>query len=647
MLEMPLSAWITLAAVIAMAVALMRQWAATDVIVLGTVVLLLTAGTLLQWAHRGDAAEGLPGAALPGAEQVEQTDADTALDQADGQERTRSDVLPGAALPGAEQVVRLLGNPGLITIAALFVVAAGLTHSGAMAWLAQTWLGQPRTLGQARRRLITPVAAMSAVMNNTPIVAMLIPALRTWAQRRNLSPSALLMPLSFAAILGGMCTLIGTSTNLIVHGLAIAHGFAPMGLFQITALGLPCCVVGLVYIVFAAKHLLPKAAAADAMPNEADLRQYAVQMIVEPRSPLVGKTIAQAGLRHLPGLYLAEIEREGQLMPAVGPDQVLRARDRLSFVGKLDSVVDLRQMRGLSPATDQVNKLSNSPSGARCLVEAVVSDRCPLVGRSIRAGRFRSVYNAAVLAVSRRGHRLSGKIGDIVLEPGDTLLLEAHQAFANRFRDRRDFFLVSSVPESTPTRHHKAPHAIGVMVAMVVLVTLGVLSLLHGALLAAGAMVLLRCCTTQQARASVDWSLLLIIAGAMGVGMFIDQSGLAGAVVHDVLALAGHHPWLVLAIIYLATNVLTELITNAAAAAVVFPIALTAADRMDAEPMAFVMVIMIAASASFMTPLGYQTNLMVQGPGRYRYVDFLRFGAPLTLLVMITAVTLAPLIWPL
>jgi di/tricarboxylate transporter len=359
----------------------------------------------------------------------------------------------------------------------------------------------------------------------------------------------------------------------------------------------------------------------------------------------VGKTIESAGLRHLPGVYLAEIDRDGNALPAVSPQEVLRANDRLMFVGIVESVVDLQRMRGLLPATDQIAKLS-APRTQRCLIEAVVSNSCPLVGKTIRDGRFRNVYNAAVLAVGRNGERLHRKIGDIVLRAGDTLLVEAHPSFADQQRNSRDFFLVSRLPGSEPVRHEQAFVAVAVLVAMVVAASIGWLSMLEASMLAAGAMIFTRCVSIEAARRSVDWEVLLAIASSFAVGMALEKTGAAHDIAEGLVRLGGGSPWLSLAIFYGVTVVVTELITNNAAAALMFPFAMSTAEGLGVNYMPFVIAVMMAASAGFATPIGYQTNLMVYGPGGYRFSDYVRIGVPLDILIWAVTVAIVPWVWP-
>jgi di/tricarboxylate transporter len=541
-----------------------------------------------------------------------------------------------------------LANEGMVTVGVLFIVGAGVRQTGGIDWIAQRLFGRPKSPTGAIARLMLPTMTLSAFMNNTPLVAMLIPAVNDWAKQHRISPSKLMIPLSYAAILGGTCTLIGTSTNLVVDGMLRKELAAknlsgdPLGMFEIAWVGVPAALVGCAFIVLCSHWLLPDRK--PAISSQDDPREYTVEMMVEPDSPLVGKTIEEAGLRHLPGVFLAEIDREGRILPAVSPDERLRANDRLVFVGIVESVVDLQRIRGLIPATDQVFKLT-SPRSARCLIEAVVSNTSPLTGRTIRDSRFRTAYNAVVVAVARNGERLHKKIGDIVVQAGDTLLLEANPSFADQQRNSRDFFLVSRLEDSAPPRHDRAALAVGILLAMVLLVSFGWLSMLKAGMLAAGAMLMTRCCSVTLARRSVDWEVLLAIAASFGIGDALHNTEADKWIAHSFIGLAQGNPWLSLAVVYGVTLVVTELITNNAAAALMFPLAMSTAQTLGVNHMPFVIVVMMAASAGFATPIGYQTNLMVYGPGGYRFSDYVKIGVPLDLLIWAVTVIIAPLVW--
>ena len=552
-------------------------------------------------------------------------------------------VLLAAGVLAPDEALRGMSNEGMITVAALFVLAAAVERTGALAALVDRTLGRPTSLAQAQIRTMVAPAALSAFMNNTPVVALMVPAIRDWAKKHRLSVSKLLMPMNAAVVLGGLCTLIGTSTNVVVSGMMAAKTGRPMGMFEITWLGVPLLAAGMVYLVIASRHLLKDRQPA-VSPSD-DPRQYSLEMLVEPGSPLVGRSIEEAGLRGLDGLFLMEIDRGGHVMAAVAPTERLEAGDRLVFVGVVDSVVELQKIRGLRPATDQVFKLDD-PRTERVLIEAVVSNTCPLVGRTIREGRFRSTYDAVVIAVARNGERLQMKIGDISLEPGDTLLLETSPAFALHQRSNRDFYLVSAVSNFTPPRHDRAWIACTVLAAMVLAATLELVPMVAAALVAAAVVVAMKCISSDEARGAIEWESLLLIAASFGLARAMEKTGLAEGIAQSTIAAAGDHPHVVLAAIYLVTMLFTELMSNNAAAVLTFPIAWQTATDLGVNPMPFVMAVTVAASCGFATPMGYQTNLMIYGPGGYKFSDYVRFGGPLNLLVMAITVALAPLIWP-
>lgn len=595
-------AWFTVGVVCLMIVGLARSWGPPDLLALGSLTLLIVVGQVFRSLYPNIA----------------------------------------TSLPTPEEAIARFGSPGLITVGVLFVIVSGLTQTGAMSLLTQKLISRPESETQAQLRILPPVAALSAFLNNTPIVAMFLPVIDDLCRKRGFSHSRLYLPLAYAATFGGMCTLIGTSTNLIINDEIAKAGLSPLGMFELAWVGLPCAVLGLAYVLLFSSRLLPDRRPAISLAD--DPREYSVEMIVAPDGPLAGQTVEEAGLRHLTGLFLFEIDRDGEVLPAPAPDAILHANDRLVFVGIIESVVDLKKMRGLLPPNDQTFKL-DSPEIKRCLIEAVVSDRCPLIGKTIRDGRFRTTYNAAVLAIARSGERINAKLGDVVLQAGDTLLLESHTGFANQQRNSPDFFLVSSVENSAPIRHAQARVALLIMVTMVGVVTIGLLDLMTAAMVAGGAMILTRCCTGREARRSVDISLLLVIGAALGIGEAMKATGAAESIADGLIGLAGGNERMVLLALYFVTMLFTELITNNAAAVLVFPIALASAEKMGVDPLPMIVSIMIAASAAFATPFGYQTNLMVYGPGGYRFSDYLRFGIPLSLLFMTVCVLLVPVIW--
>jgi di/tricarboxylate transporter len=539
-------------------------------------------------------------------------------------------LLAGVLTPA--QALAGFANTGLATIAVLYVLVAGLRETGAMAWATQRLVGSPRSVTDALLRLTLPTGTLSAFINNTPVVAIFIPVVQGWASRFRLPASKLMMPLSFIAILTGTCTLIGTSTNLVVDGLMREHDGVGFGLFDITPVGIAVALAGLVYILLGAERLLPdRASAVDQLENA---RQYAFEL-----------TIEQAGLRHMPHAYLLEIERDGRLITAVGADEVLRSGDRLVCVGVVDALAELRRVPGLEIAEGQAFKLDLKHAQRRML-ELVVAPSAAFVGKSVRDSRFRSSYEAAILSVSRDGERLGGKVGDLVLRGGDTLLVEADAEFARRHRFNRDFLLVSALQDSTPPDFGRAPLALAILFAVILVSSLDWLSLLEAGFVGVAAMVATRCLTLDAARDSVEWPVLIVIGASFAIGLALERSGAATAFAGALLGGAGSTPFAALVAIYLATVVATELITNNAAAALMFPLGIATADALGVSHLPFAVAIMFAASASFLTPIGYQTNLMVYGPGGYRFGDYLRFGFPLTIIVALVTLALVPIVFP-
>jgi len=532
---------------------------------------------------------------------------------------------------------------GMITVAVLYVVVAGLQGTGGLNWIVQHVLGKPKTVAGAQLRMMLPVTGLSAFLNNTPVAAMFIPVVKKWSRGLKINASQLMIPLSYASIFGGVCTLIGTSTNIVVNGLYQSRYGEGLTIFGITKLGVPCLLVGLIYLLLFSRRLLPDRKGADVAFG--DPHKYMLEMMVDPNGTVAGKSIASAGLRHLQSGFLTEIVRENQILSAPNPSEVLHPDDRLIFSGAAGLIQELRDRSGLRVAEDELFKL-DAPLKERCLVECVVSNTCPLLGRTIRAGNFRSRYNAVVLAVARNGARLTEKTGDIKLRAGDTLLVESHAGFIPRQKDSRDFYLISEIEDSAPLETKKAPLAFLFLIAMVFSAAMGWLSMLMAAMCAAAGMLVFGCCSFSRARRSIEWNVLIVIAAALGLGRAMDKTGAATAIADGMLSLCGDSPWGALALVFLTTSFFTEVITNNAAAALIFPVAMTTAERLAVNPLPFVFCLMVAASCSFSTPIGYQTNLMVYGPGGYRFSDYFKIGLPLNFIIFLVAVGLAPLLWP-
>jgi len=535
-------------------------------------------------------------------------------------------------------------NTGLMTVAAMFIVAAAIRASGGVDLVVERVLGRPRGTRAALVRLMLPVVSLSAFLNNTPVVATMIPAVSQWARRIRVPGSALMIPLSYASILGGTITLIGTSTNLVVNGqYQVLTGKPGFALFDIAPIGLIAAAVGTLFVVFAAPKLLKVRRSPD--QTFADTRSFTFEVAVARDGPLVGRNIQQAGLRHLERIYLAEIERDGSVITAVAPEEMLRGGDRLVFVGETEAIVDVLRINGLVAAVGSQPALERNVPERR-LVEAVVAEHCEVVGHTIRDGRFRDRYGAVVLAVARNGEHIRGRLSSIILEPGDLLLLEARPAVVGRLKQSRDFLLMNVLEHELPDHSH-AWISWAVLAGIIALATSGLMSMLNAALLGVAAMLATRCIGVNEARRSLDLPVLVTIAASFALGNALEKTGAAEYLGNGIVSAAGDDPWLLLALTYLSVMVLTELITNNAAAMLMLPVVLAITETAGLNDVPYVMAVMMAASASFATPIGYQCNLMVYGPGGYRFSDFLRIGVPMNLLMALVTIAAIPFIWPL
>ena len=550
-------------------------------------------------------------------------------------------MLFGVLLP--EEALQGFSNPAIYIIACFYIVSAALKESGALHWLIMKWLGRSAKPCRALPRVMLPVAFISSIISNTPVVAIFIPLLQDWAKRHEVSVSKFLIPLSYASILGGTCTLIGTSTNILVVGMLQGTAEAEsLHLFSPALIGVPLIFIGLAYFVFIGHRLLPSRMGV--AESGAEAREYAVGMRVVPGGALSGVSIADAGLRHLQHSFLSEIQSEGHIIPAVGPEEILSDNDVLIFVGQPEAVTELRQFPGLAAAEGEVFKL-DAPYSSRALFEAVVAPVSNMVGRSIKASGFRTQFGAAILSVSRNGQRINQKVGSIVLRAGDTLLLEAARDFVSRHRYSRDFLLLSRLDDVTIPNFDKAPTALMLLGLFILAVVTGLVPLVVASLLLVAALAFSRCISLEFAQRSIDMRVLLAIGASLSLGLAIQKTGLADIAALGIISMAGENPFISLVLLYLATVLATELITNNAAAVLMFPLAQVLSTQLDVSLLPFVMTIMFGASASFLTPVGYQTNLMVQGPGGYRFSDFFKVGILLSILVGVTVVSTVPLVW--
>ncbi|MGB3735701.1 MAG: SLC13 family permease [Ilumatobacter sp.] len=532
-----------------------------------------------------------------------------------------------------------LSSTAPATIAALYVVAAAATATGAVAALVDRVLGRSGSVWS----LSVVTATCSAVMPNTPLVAVIAPRIVRWSQERGADASRLLMPLSFASILGGVVTLMGTSTNLVVSDLLEQSGAEPLGVFEISAVGAPVAAVGVIVLSTVGVRLLPKREAATSVDG---WRDFQMSVRVDPEGPLVGRTLVESGLRSLDGAFLATVERRDRdgvmISSAATPHTVLEADDICCFVGDAQRMLDLHDTSGLAAVEE--HQASHASAAGTSVYEAVVAPGSSLVGSSLRAADFRSRFGGAVMAIHRADTALQGQLGRIPLRGGDVLLVVADEAFTSRWRSDADFSLVAQLDGTSVTQRTRAPLVLLAIAVLIVAAGAGVLPLFEASVAAALIVIAGGVLTMRDAWRGVNLDVVMTMAVAISLGAAVAESGLAG----DVASLVervdsiGLGTTAIIVAIMVVTIVLTELLTNTAAAALMVPVALSIAADLGVEPRAAAIAVLIGASCSFLSPVGYQTNLMVFGLGGYRFSDFTRVGAPLTVSTIVVAGILIP-----
>ncbi len=531
-------------------------------------------------------------------------------------------------------------NIGVATVGILFVIAAGMYSTGAITLLTDRFIGLPKSLREAQTKILPPTAVGSAFLNNTPLVAMMIPVIRDISQSAGLAASKLLIPLSFASILGGASTLIGTSTNLIIAGLMLETFGQQLNIFFPTPVGLPAAIVGIGFVFLATRLLPDYRVKAD---EEAIRRLYRVELVVDAEGAMVAKTLEQAGFAQPEGFELASVKRQGAEVKA-DPSLALQAGDRLVFVSDIDSLpflwTAIRLIPAIKPTPMETSRYTHR------LVEVIVSKGSVAVGHRVSDLPLRDdPIEYMLVAVSRQGQAPDTPLSDLVIEAGDTAVLEVTDSFFYDNHLEENFLVVRRLRGYRIQRTSRAVAATVITLGMILLAAFGVMSMLNAALLGAGAMLITGCLTIDRAWRSVDWKTLVVLGAAIGLGAAVTESGLTQLIADGLTTLGSASPYVALVLVFLGSVIMTNVITNAAAAAFMFPVVVSLTSSLGVNPIPFVVILMLGTSYAFINPAGYQTNLMVQGPGGYKFMDFAKLGLPLTIIVGTVAVVLAPLIY--
>ena len=534
-----------------------------------------------------------------------------------------------------------------ITVLAMFILSEGIRRTGAIQVLGNKiveWAG-----GSASRQFAAVIGlsgSTAGFINNTPVVAMMIPMVMNITKKTRTSPSKLLIPVSFAAMLGGMLTLIGTSTNILASDVSARLIGHPFSMFEFTTLGAIVLAVGCLYLFFVGRHLLPERIRPEEdLTEEFELSEYLTEVIVREDSPLLGDTVGHALATLGLDVDVLQMTRDGDAFPAPIANKQFRPGDILLLRTKRDTLLSLLATQGLDPIakariTEEDFDIADK---GETLVELVLLSDSPFVGETLQTMTFAQRYDALVLAIRRRGELLVDRIDEVKLEGGDTLLVQASPAAVRRFNNNRTFIVIQD-REDASFRSEKMPLAIGIVIAVVAMAALNVMPILVSALVGVIAMVATGCIRPNELYGSVDWSVIFLLAGLIPLGMAMERSGSAAFLAHHLAdAATTLPPFAVLLIFFIFTALITQVISNNASVVLMIPVAVNAAQIIGADPFSFVLAVTFAASTAMMTPVGYQTNLMVYGPGGYRFTDFFRVGAPLQLIIAL--VTCGGIAW--
>ena len=553
------------------------------------------------------------------------------------------------------EVLAGFSNKGMITIGILFIVSEGVRQSGILNRLAQSYL--PKKRGKMVfliPRVMFPVSVLSAFLNNTPVVIIFAPIIKNWAEKLNLSSKKFLIPLSYATILGGMCTLIGTSTNLVVHGLILESNLEGFGMFELGKVGIIIAVIGTLYMSIAGNKLLPGKKILFNQKSTTDYKDYYYDVIIPENSNLRGIEIKNGRIRELKNLIIKSIERDNNIIETQKGNFIIQEYDKLHMAGKSDRLNYILSNDDLK--LSGIDLLKNVPKKELKQYEAVISPRFPGVGKTVPEFNFYDHYQAVVIAVHRNGERVTSNLGNLILKAGDNLVLLTTERFIQNWGDSKIFYLTSYIRDFRTTgTFWKKWSAFIILMMMIIGSTFGKFihtpaeisfDMFYFSAIAAVLLVWMKIMPHQKYTKAISWDVLITIACAFAISKALQNSGAAESIASTTINFSKSlGPIGVLASLYIITAIFTEIITNNAAAAIVFPIALAAAQQMHVDPKPFFVAIAIAASASFSTPIGYQTNLIVQAYGNYRFKDYVKIGLPLNFIAFILSLLFIPLFW--
>ena len=542
----------------------------------------------------------------------------------------------------AKEAFSGFSSTSVVIIGVLFVVVTGLTHTGVLQWIVKHLLGQPNSYSKSVFRLMLPVAALSSFLSNTTVVALFVGIVKMWSKKLNIAPSKLLIPLSYASGMGGVCTLIGTPPNLIISGLYADHTGETMNVLATTIPGLFCLCIGVLSII-AMRRLLPDRKAPEAAFESTS--DYTVELLVTSDNPHIGQTVEEAGLDEVRGGKLIEIIHFDEMISPAAAEEILLGGDRLIYAGQIDEILDLKRTHSLVNADHHVFTMSEVDTN-RQLRTAYVTFGSSLINKKIGGSSFEKDNNMILVAVARRGKRIEKSPREVILQAGDTLLIECPprvNIHTERLASQLQFFDSSQVPNIGK----KTFISTTIMIAMVVFSALNVIPLLQCAFLAAMAMLVFRCCNVDQAMKAINWEILMVFAGSVVLGVAIQKTGIAERLAFGILDVCGSNPIVVMTAICLVGTFITEFISNTAAGAMFFPIMYEAAEKLGYEPYPFLIALMISVSSSFATPIGSPTHMLVYGPGGYRFSDFMRIGLLMNFIILAANIFIVNVIYPL